>query len=114
MTRAVARAVLGATLLGAGLFVSACSGGKPDAVAPRCACPLLAELAQTGDTVAKADVSDPAEFDATLKAAVASYVKTARLLQDAVPFNLRSDVERIVAAAEQYRFEDAISARADI
>jgi hypothetical protein len=109
MIRAVAAAVVGVALV-----VSACSGGDGNSFAARSACPLLAQLAQTGETVAHADVSDPATFDSTLRSAVAAYVRTARRLQAVVPFSLRPDVERLVAAAQQYRFEDAANARAAI
>jgi len=109
MSRAVATAVLGVALA-----LSACGGGNGNSLTTSGACPLLAQLAKTGDTVARADVADPAKFNATLHTAVAEYVRTARRLRSAVPLRLRGDVERILAAAEQYRFADAMSARADI
>jgi hypothetical protein len=109
MSRAVASAVLGATLV-----LGACSGGSGKSIAVTTACPLLAQLAQTGDTVAQADVADPVKFDTTLHSAVTEYVRTAQRLRPVVPLGLRGDVDRIVAAAEQYRFADAASARADL
>jgi hypothetical protein len=109
MTRAVATAVVGVALV-----LSACGGGNGNPLATSGACPLLAQLAKTGETVARADVADPAKFDATLHAAVTEYVRTARRLRSAVPLGLRADVERLLAAAEQYRFADATSARAKI
>ena len=108
MTRAVAAAIVGAALV-----LSACSNGGTSAAAAS-PCPLLAELARTGDSVATADVADPAKFDETLRSAVADYVRTARSLRSAVPPALRPDVERLVAAAEAYRFTDAVAARANI
>ena len=107
MIRALAAAVLGAVLV-----LSACSGGNPKSIASTSPCALLAELAQTGETVARADIADPAKFDATLHAAVDRYVRTAQRLRSTVPLRLRGDVERLVAAAQQYRFEDATTARA--
>ena len=109
MSRAVA-----AALVGAALVLSGCSGGGGSTVAKSSACPLLAQLAQTGETVAKADVADPEKFDATLHSAVAEYVRTARRLRSALPLGLRADVERILAAAQEYRFADATAARAKI
>ena len=109
MTRAVAVAVVGMALV-----ASACAGGDAKAIAGASACPLLAQLAKTGETVAKADVTDPGKFNATLRSAVDEYVRTARRLRGAVPLGLRADVERLLAAAEQYRFSDAKTARADI
>ena len=108
MTRAVAIAVIGAALV-----LSACSGGAAK-IAGSSPCPLLAQLAKTGETVARADVTDPAKFNATLRSAVNEYVRTARRLRTAVPLGLRADVERLLAAAEQYRFTDAMPARAAI
>ena len=68
------------------------------AIAGASACPLLAQLAKTGETVAKADVTDPGKFNATLRSAVDEYVRTARRLRGAVPLGLRADVERLLAA----------------
>jgi hypothetical protein len=108
MSRAVAIAVVGVALV-----VSAC-GGNGDSPAASGPCPLLAQLAKTGESVEQADVADPAEFDATLRSAVAEYVRIARRLRAAVPLGLRADVELVAAAAEQYRFSDATTARANI
>jgi hypothetical protein len=109
MTRAVAIAVVGVAVV-----VSACSGGDPKSIAGASPCPLLAQLAKTGEKVAQADVKDPAKFNAILRSAVDEYVRTARRLRSAVPLGLRADVERLLAAAEQYRFTDAKTARADL
>ena len=78
------------------------------------ACPLLAQLALTGQKVATADVSDPTSFDATLKAAVKKYVSTAKKLRAAVPDHLRPDVERMIAAAQHEQFADTTTQRAAI
>jgi len=105
--------------VGAGVFVlvvalSGCSGGSADAFGASKACPLLDQLAETGQTVARADVSDPAAFDHTLRDATTEYVRTARKLRDAVPQGLRADVDRTIAAVERHRFADADAARARI
>ena len=94
--------------------VGACSGSKGLPVSATPACPLLAQLAETGKAVAHADVGDPEHFDATLKTAVTDYVRIARRLQAVVPIRLRSDVARLEAAAQQYRFADATKSRAAI
>ena len=97
------------------IAVASCSGNsgaQPFAKAPACA--LLAKLAQTGQTVQNADVSDPAAFQATLQTAVKSYVRTARQLRSAVPARLSSDVDRMIAAVSESRFDDAAAARSDI
>jgi alpha-D-ribose 1-methylphosphonate 5-triphosphate synthase subunit PhnG len=102
--------------VGAALVLAGCSGGggsaSPFGDAP--ACPILVQLAQIGQTVATSDVSDPAAFDATLKEAVADYVRTAKRLRAAVSSRLRADVDRMITAAQQHRFADAATARAAV
>jgi hypothetical protein len=94
-------------------LLAACSNDSP-ASSASAACPLLAQLGKTGQTVAQADVSDPASFDRTLRAATTQYVATARRLRAAVPGGLRRDVDRLIAAVQQRRFADATSARAHL
>jgi hypothetical protein len=77
-------------------------------------CPLLAQLARTGLTVAHANVADPDEFEMTLHAAVTSYLRTARRLQAVVPARLRADVERMIFAVRTDHFSDAERARSDV
>jgi hypothetical protein len=105
---------VGAGVVVIALAVGGCAGGSADAVGPSRACPLLADLAQTGQTVARADVSDPAAFDHTIRDATTEYVRTARQLHDAVPPALHPAVERMIAAVERHRFADANGARARI
>ena len=102
-------------LVGAAVVLAGCSGGgsaSPYGAAP--ACPLLAELARTGQTVARADVSDPVAFDAKLRTAVTRYVHTATELRAALPEHLRPDVERMIGAVRARRFADAAKERAAI
>jgi hypothetical protein len=105
-----------AAIVGGALTLAACSGGgsaaKPFSNEP--ACRYLAELATNGLRVAELDVADPETFDVKLGSAVDSYVRTARNLRDAVPENLRDDVDRMIAAAQQHRFANAKRARADL
>ena len=111
MSRAVVVAVAGVAVV-----LGACSGGSsrglPHTSTP--ACPLLAQLARTGQTVARADVADPEKFDATLNTAVADYVRIAHRLEVVVPLRLRSDVAKLETAAQQHRFTDAATLRAGI
>jgi hypothetical protein len=112
----MSRAGVGA-VVGMSLVLAACSlggGGASNPYGASPACPLLAQLARTGQTVARADVSDPDKFDTTLSAAVTKYVRTANKLRDAVPEHLRGDVERMIAAVEHRRFADAATERAAI
>jgi hypothetical protein len=109
MSRAVA-----VGLVGLALALTACSGGGGSvtrAFGPAPACPLLAQLAETGQTVATTNISDPAVFAATMQTAVASYVRTARSLRAVVPARLRADVDTMISAAQQHRFADATGAR---
>jgi|1185.fasta_scaffold709739_2 hypothetical protein len=108
MSRAAVAAVVGLAAVLAG-----CGGGSGAASGPR-VCPLLVELARTGQTVARADISDPNTFDATLQSAVTQYVATATKLRVAVPGHLQGDVERMIAAARRQRFADAVRARTNI
>ncbi len=100
-------------VVGVALALAGCSGGggsaSPFGDAP--ACPILVQLARTGQTVATSDVSDPVAFDATLEEAVDTYVRTAQRLRAAVPSNLRADVDRMITAARTRRFADAERAR---
>ena len=110
--RPVSRAVV-AGIVGIAFALTGC-GGKANPYGAAPACPLLADLAQTGQTVARADVADPDAFDATMHEATKAYVRTAEKLRDAVPENLKVDVDRMIAAAQQQRFADANTARSRI
>jgi hypothetical protein len=108
MSRAVVAVVVGVTIA-----LAACSsgGGSANPFGAAAACPILARLAQAGQTVAHANVSDPEAFETTLRTAVANYVRAAQGLRRAVPARLRHDVDRMIAAAQRRRFSDAADAR---
>ena len=110
MSRAV---VAGIVVVAFALSLVGC-GGKGSAYGSAPACPLIADLARTGQTVAQADVSDPDAFDATMRDATKAYLSTAKKLRGAVPANLEADVDRMITAAERQRFSDATAARARI
>jgi hypothetical protein len=101
-------------LAGGGVAVAGCSGGGKASSSDSAPCSILAELAHAGQTVATADVSDPATFDRTLRVAIVKYVKTARRLREAVPENLRPQVTLIIAAVERHDFTGASAARAKL
>jgi hypothetical protein len=100
----------------AGVAAAGCSGsgGGNASRSSSAPCSILAELAQTGETVASANVSDPAAFDKTLAAAVGRYVQTAQRLREAVPERLRPQVTLMIAAVERRDFTGATAARAKI
>ncbi len=97
------------------LAAAACSSGgghkatpKSSATAP---CPLFADLDRAVASVSAANVSDPVAFNETFDHAVQTYVDTLRRLHDAVPAELRDDVDRLEAAVDQRNFQDATAAR---
>jgi hypothetical protein len=97
---------------------AACSGGGDAAEAggagDRAVCDLLERLDRTGERVANADAADPTAFEAALSDAVEEYLAVLDELHDAVPAELRDDVERLRVAVEQYRFADGVDARAEL
>jgi len=101
-------------LAAAGVAVAGCSGGGTASSSGSAPCSILAELTQTGQTVAAANVSDPDAFDKALRAAVVKYVTTAQRLREAVPENLRPQVTLMIAAVERRNFDAASAARAKI
>jgi hypothetical protein len=107
---------LAAVVVGLALTVGACGGGGGTAVpfSNEPACRILAALAVRGEAASRIDVSDPDAFNSELNSEVASYVRTAQGLRTTLPVNLRDDVDRIIAAAQQHRFTNAKKARADL
>lgn len=111
------RAILSTALVG-GLALGACSGGGGSgiggAATEEVACPLVERLRSAGDLVALADVADPAAFESALDDAVADYLSTLDALADVVPEGLALDVKTLRSSVEQYRFDDAVTARAPL
>jgi hypothetical protein len=98
----------------AGLVGCDRGGGSNNRVATpdRTVCALLERLDRTGEAVAAVDARDPTAFDEALANAVQEYTEVLDELREAVPSELRDDVERLRAAVEQYRFTDGVDARA--
>ena len=96
------------------LAANGCSGGskKSGPGGKPASCALIADLDTTVASVAKADVSDPDAFNATLNTAIKKYVATVRQLKAVTPASLQSDLDRLIAAVDQERFGDASDARA--
>ncbi len=90
------------------------NGGSSSVGGTKVLCSLVDDLDRTGAAVEQADVDDPAAFDRALANAVKRYVTILDDLGDAVPDDLRDDVEHLRAAVEQYRFADGVGARAAI
>jgi hypothetical protein len=88
--------------------------GTATIAGPKVACSLISQLDRTGAAVERADVKDPAAFDRALEDSVKQYVAVLDDLHDAVPRDLRDDVEHLRAAVAQYRFNDGVDARAAI
>jgi hypothetical protein len=102
----VVLAVLAASACSSGGAKKSGPGGKPSS------CALIADLDTTVASVAKADVSDPDAFNATLNSAIKKYVATVKQLKSVTPASLQSDLDRLIAAVDQERFGDAADARA--
>ena len=112
----------GSALLAFALLVSAglagCSngggGGSGGALVgdPEVVCTLIERLDATGKDVAAADVRDPAAFGDALDSAVQQYTSVLGDLEQVAPTSLRTDVERLRASVEQFRFADGVEAHA--
>lgn len=112
-------AILAVVLPVALASLAGCSGGGdgggvagPDG--SEAACPLMERLRSAGDQVESADVADPVAFEQALDDAVADYLSTLDALAEVVPEDLDGDVETMRASVEQYRFDDAVEARASL
>jgi hypothetical protein len=101
--------VLPAAIGAAGCSSGAGGGSKGGASRKGGGCALVADLDDTAAAVARADVSDPVGFKATLDAAVTHYVRTARALRPLVPVDVQSSVDQVAADVQQYRFKDALA-----
>src|SRR5215813_8685814 len=71
-------------------WCSACSGGAGEKAVPLIGpdhrvCDLLAQLDGTGTAVARADLGDPAAFDAALSTSVQRYASVLGQLQKVAP-----------------------------
>jgi len=112
-------AAIGAVALMGGLLLSACSTGGGSGIgggvaAEDAACSLIERMQSAGDLVAVADVADPAAFDSALDDAVTDYLSTLDSLAEVVPDRLDGDMEVLRSSVEQYRFDDAVAARAPL
>jgi len=87
------------------------SGGASSIGDHEAVCSLASQLQRTGDQVERADVKDPAAFDAALDKAVQRYVDILDELHRVVPHKVQGDVEHLRAAVSQYRFDDGVDAR---
>jgi len=116
-TSAAGSALLACALLVAGTGLVGCSnggGGSGGTLVgdPEVVCTLIERLDATGKDVAAADVRDPAAFGDALDSAVERYTSVLGDLEQVAPTSLRTDVERLRASVEQYRFTDGVEAHA--
>jgi hypothetical protein len=99
--------------LAAAAALGACRGGDgPFGGGAGSACSLVERLGSTAETLERADLADPEEFDAALDDAVRQFTSTVDALLEQTPERLHDDLRAMRAAAEQLRFSDAVSARA--
>jgi hypothetical protein len=109
--RFAAATVLIATLL------AGCTGGGSDGSEPTnraSPCELVARLDMIAAGVARIDISDPAESQKQIDAAIAEYVSTVRALRGVAPDDMKADLDRVESAVQQSRFEDAATDRASL
>jgi hypothetical protein len=78
------------------------------------ACPLIADLDRITADVVQADVSDPVKFKVMLDGAVKRYVATIDRLKDVAPADLDDELDKVAAAVQQYRFQEAVTERTAI
>lgn len=93
---------------------SAASGSKSSAPHRAPACAYVAKLDEIADSVARADVHDPDEFRKTLSTAAHEYVANVRELATVAPVELKDGLERVEADVQQYRFDAALTDRAEL
>lgn len=100
-------------LVVAALALAGCSGRGPfgDERAGS-TCTLIQRLGATADRVERADVTDPDAFEQALDDAVVQYVEITDDMLENGPDELHDTVRALQAAAQQYRFADAVDARA--
>jgi len=97
------------------VIVASCSHGggaaKSTTSGRPSACTYVAKLDVIANTVARANVHDPAAFKATLDAAVAEYVANVKALQAVAPADLQAGLERVEGDVQQFRFDAALTDR---
>jgi hypothetical protein len=93
---------------------SGTSGSKSSAPHRPAACTYVAKLDDIADSVARADVRDPDTFKKTLSTAAREYVSNVRELAAVAPAELHAGLERVEADVQQYRFDDALTDRAEL
>jgi hypothetical protein len=115
-TRAAFVALLGAVAVGAAGGCSAALHRGPSGPpgGDKATCVLIGDLSRSGDALGRANISDPHTFDLVLAAAVRDYTAILDKIADRVPDDLRRRVLLLRSAVEQYKFADAITARAPL
>jgi hypothetical protein len=97
------------------VVIGACSAsGIQKQAAKASACPLIGDLDRITSDVQQADVGDPVKFKVALDNAVTRYVGTIARLKKVAPAGLNDDLDKVAAAVQQYRFEEAASDRASL
>lgn len=92
---------------------SGCSGGSGDVSGlggDHGFCAVSARLPAAAEFVDVAAVEDPDAFDESFQMAVDDYVQTLQDLRERGPSDLRRDLDLLISAVQQYKFDDALSA----
>jgi hypothetical protein len=109
--------IVGALVVSA--LLASCSGSSagskasPSGAHPG-TCTFVARLDAIANSVAQADVHDPNTFKRTLDTAVRDYVTNVRDLRAVTPVELHDGLERVEADVQQYRFDAALTDRAEL
>src|SRR5262249_32765552 len=96
-----------------GVIGAACSsgGGVHTASSKAQVCALIGDLDHSAQAFAATDVSDPEQFHTALSGAVDRYTATVRKFRALVPKASQPNLDRLEAAVDQYRFDEAVTAR---
>jgi len=89
-------------------------GGKSSSSRQPSACSYVVKLDDIANAVARADVSDPVAFKKTLDTAAHDYVTNVHELAAVAPAELRVGLQRVAADVQQFRFDAALTDRAEL
>jgi hypothetical protein len=102
-------------LLASASLASCSSGGGAKSSSGRApACTYVAKLDDIANAVARADVHDPVAFRKTLDTAAHDYVTNVHELAAVAPAELQSGLQRVAADVSQFRFDAALTDRAEL
>ena len=111
--RSTTRATLGALaalVVGVGTACGGGGGSIPGLGGDHGFCTVSQRLPAAAEFVDAAAVDDPDAFDESFQMAVDDYVQTLQDLRERGPSSLRRDLDLLISAVQQYKFDDALTA----